>query len=144
MGWSDAYFENVVKHLNFEPTEITSILGSEFKLVGADYSGAFNAGKYNSLFRSYDNGLGKRFEINEMYLNAENDAKMTIYNEAINFDIIANPATLQKLKGSIEAGSKDIYDLDFNVGNRSFSMSAEGFSYSEFVALAQKIARQAQ
>ena len=69
---------------------------------------------------------------------------MTIYNEAINFDIIGNPATLQKLKGSIEAGSKDIYDLDFNVGNRSFSMSAEGFSYSEFVALAQKIARQAQ
>ena len=137
-------FENVVKHLNFEPTEITSILGNEFKLVGADYSGAFNAGKYNSLFRSYDNGLGKRFEINEMYLNAENDVKMTIYNEAINFDIIGNPATLQKLKGSIEAGSKDIYDLDFNVGNRSFSMSAEGFSYSEFVALAQKIARQAQ
>ena len=137
-------YQNIKRQLNFVPTDVLNMLGNEFKLIGADYSGAFNQSKYNSVFRSFDNGLGKRFEINEMYLNEENNVRMTVYNEAINFNLLGYPATLQKIKGTKDSGTKEIYDLDFIVGNRSFSMSAEGFSYPEFITLAQKIAIQAQ
>jgi putative transposase len=102
-------FENVVKHLNFVPTDVSAILGKNFQLIGADYSGAFNKGKYNSVFRSYQNSLGQRFEINEMLLNDENNGKLTVYNEALNFDVIGHPATLQKLKGVKEQGREAIY-----------------------------------
>lgn len=135
-------FENVVKHLNFVPTDVSAILGKNFQLIGADYSGAFNKGKYNSVFRSYQNRLGQRFEINEMLLNDENNGKLTVYNEALNFDVIGHPATLQKLKGVKEQGREAIYDLDFNVGNRVFSISAEGLTYQEFITVAHNIARQ--
>lgn len=137
-------YKNIERQLNFVPTDVSNTLGNEFKLIGADYSGAYNQGKYNSVFRSYENGLGKRLEINEMYLNEENNVRITVYNEAINFNLLGYPATLQKIKGHKDNGSKEIYDLDFIIGNRSVSMSAEGFSYPEFIALAQKIAGQAQ
>lgn len=133
----------MIAKLNFVPTDIGKVLGEDFKLVGADYSGALNEGKFNSIFRSYDSAEGKRLEINELYLTPDNDYSLEVYKESINFNLQGHLATLQQLKNA----DKDVYNLDFHVNKRAFSISAEGFSYAEFidtsVAIAE-LANQAQ
>ena len=129
--------KNILKKLSFTPTDIEASLGNDFKLVGADYSGALNKGKFNSIFRYYENNDGKRFEINEMYLTSENNYSIHIYIESLNFYLAGHLATLQNLK-SVE--NKEIYNLDFNVNKRVFSISSEGFNYSEFLQTSIKIA----
>ncbi|WP_201538766.1 hypothetical protein [Psychrobacter immobilis] len=133
--------ENILKKLNFTPTDIGVLLGNGFNLVGADYSGAFNEGKFNSIFRSYESNSGKRFEINEMYLTPENNYSLNVYTESINFYLAGHPATLQSLKG---ADNKEIYNIDFAVNKRLFSISSEGFTYSEFLQTSIKIANSAE
>jgi hypothetical protein len=129
--------KNILKKLSFTPTDIEASLGNDFKLVGADYSGALNKGKFNSIFRYYENNDGKRFEINEMYLTPENNYSLHIYIESLNFYLAGHLATLQNLK-SVE--NKEIYNLDFNVNKRVFSISSEGLNYSEFLQTSIKIA----
>ena len=129
--------KNILKKLSFTPTDIKASLGNEFRLVGADYSGALNKGKFNSIFRYYENNNGKRFEINEIYLTPENNYSLHIYIESLNFYLAGHLATLQNLK-SVE--NKEIYNLDFNVNKRVFSISSEGFNYSEFLQTSMKIA----
>lgn len=131
----------VLAGLNFTPIDISVLLGDDFKLIGADFSGAFHEGKFNSIFRSYKGNDGKRFEINEMYLNPDNNVKLSIYIESINFDLLGYPATFQRLKNS---DNKDVFDLDFNLNKRAFSISSEGLSYAEFLEVAIKIARAAE
>lgn len=128
--------EAIVKKLNFSPTDINAVLGDGFKLVGAGYSGAFNNGKYNSIFRTYQNSTNKRFEINEMYVPLNGDTTLVTYHELINFNLNGYPATFQKLK---TADNQAIYDLDVNVKNRSFSVSSAGFSETEFLQTCAKI-----
>ena len=129
--------KNILKKLSFIPTDIEALLGNDLKLVGADYSGALNKGKFNSIFRYYENNDGKRFEINEIYLTPENNYSLHIYIESLNFYLAGHLATLQNLK-SVE--NKEIYNLDFNVNKRVFSISSEGFNYSEFLQTSMKIA----
>ena len=129
--------KNILKKLSFTPTDIEASLGNDFKLVGADYSGAMNEGKFNSIFRYYENTDGKRFEINEMYLTPENNYSLHIYIESLNFYLAGHLATLQNIK-SIE--NKVVYNLDFNVNKRVFSISSEGLNYSEFLQTSIKIA----
>lgn len=133
--------ENVKNKLNFTPTDVNSILGGNFKLMGADYSGSLSEGKFNSLFRYYEDGTGKRFEINEMYLTPANNYSLNVYKESINFDLVGHPATLQSLKN---AENKEIYNLDFNVNRRVFSISSEGFNYSDFLQTSMAIAHAAE
>lgn len=126
----------IIAKLNFVPTDMGKILGEDFKLVGAEYSGALNKGKFNSIFRSYEGPYGKRLEVNELYLTPDNNYSLEVYKDSINFNLHGHLATLQHLKNA----DKDIYDLDFNVNKRVFSISAEGFSYSEFIDIGVEIA----
>lgn len=132
---------HILAKLNFTPIDIGALLGDNFKLIGADYSGAFNKGKFNSIFRTYESRSGKKVEINEMYLNPENNVRLTIYIESINFNLLGHPATFQQLTS---ADNKDIFDLDFNINRRAFSISSEGLSHDEFLQLAIKIANAAE
>lgn len=132
---------NILAKLNFTPIDISALLGDDFKLIGADYSGVFNKGKFNSIFRSYESRSGTKVEINEMYLNPENSVRLTIYTESINFDLFGHPATFQHLTS---ADDKDIFDLDFNINRRTFSISSEGLSDDEFLQLAIQIAKAAE
>lgn len=129
---------HILAKLNFMPINIGTLLGEDFKLIGADYSGAFNKGKFNSIFQSYESRSGKKVEINEMYLNPDNNVRLSIYIESINFDLLGHPATFQHLTS---ADDKDIFDLDFNINKRAFSISSEGLSHDEFLQLAVKIAK---
>lgn len=131
----------ILAKLNFMPIDIGALLGEDFKLIGADYSGAFNKGKFNSIFRTYKSRSGKKVEINEMYLNPKNNVKLTVYIESINFNLLNYPATFQRLKSS---DNKDVFDLDFNINRRAFSISSEGLSHGEFLQLAIKIAKVAE
>lgn len=137
--------------MNFTPTDLAPVLGDDFKLIGADYSGSLNKGKYNSIFRYYEGKHGQRFEINELYLNPENNYSLNVYIESINFNLLGHPATLQHLQNSQvtndlksnskSVGGQDIFDLDFNVGRRVFSLSSEGISYPDFLAISSNIVR---
>lgn len=128
--------DNILNKLNFVPVDIENILGNNFKLIGADYSGALNKGKFNSIFRYYESDDKRKLEINEMYLNPENNYSIDIYQESINFYLSGIPATLQSLKGN---KNQEIYSLDFTIKNRVFSISGEGFGYSDFLKINSEI-----
>lgn len=76
-----------------------------------------------------------------MYLTPENNYSLNVYTESINFYLAGHPATLQSLKG---ADNKEIYNIDFAVNKRLFSISSEGFTYSEFLQTSIKIANSAE
>ena len=76
-----------------------------------------------------------------MYLTPANNYSLNVYKESINFDLVGHPATLQSLKN---AENKEIYNLDFNVNRRVFSISSEGFNYSEFLQTSMAIAHAAE
>ena len=76
-----------------------------------------------------------------MYLTPANNYSLNVYKESINFDLAGHPATLQSLKN---AENKEIYNLDFNVNRRVFSISSEGFNYSDFLQTSMAIAHAAE
>lgn len=133
--------QNILTKLSFVPTEIGVLLGSDFELIGADYSGTLNEGKFNSIFMYYEDNNKKKFEVNELYLIPDNNYSLNVYTESINFYLAGRPATLQNLKSS---DNKEIFNIDFNVNRRVFSISAEGFNHSEFLRISKKIANSAQ
>lgn len=128
--------ENILNKLNFIPTDVGGLLGNNFKLVGADYAGAINKGKFNSIFRYYESNDKRKLEVNEMYLNPENNYSIDIYQESINFYLSGIPATIQSLKNN---ENQEIYNLDFTVKNRVFSVSSEGIGYSDFLKINSEI-----
>lgn len=114
--------------LNFIPTEIEELIPN-MPLTGKWYSGAFNDGKYNSLYRLYESADGQRkFEITEMYLDAENGSSTEVFYESLNHQVNQVPMTFEHLK---TAQGEQIYNVSFNHRSRDYSLSSLGFSRAE-------------
>lgn len=114
--------------LNFTPTEIGKLI-QDMPLTGKWYSGAFNDGKYNSLYRLYESADGQRkFEITEMYLDAENGSSMEVFYESLNHQVNQVPMTFEHLKS---AQGEQIYNASFNHRSRYYSLSSLGLSRAE-------------
>lgn len=114
--------------INFIPTEIEKLI-QNMPLTGKWYSGVFNDGKYNSLYRLYESADGQRkFEITEMYLDAENGSSTEVFYESLNHQVNQVPMTFEHLK---TAQGEQIYNVSFNHRSRYYSLSSLGFNRAE-------------
>ena len=113
------------KPLDFKPTNTDSLV-PDLELSGKWYSGAINDGKYNSLYRLYENQDGStKFEITEMYLNPNNSTIVEVFQESLNHNVNNVPMTLETLRNE---NGQDIYNVHFNYNNRYYSLSTENMT----------------
>lgn len=116
------------KPLDFKPTN-TDILVPDLNLSGKWYSGSINEGKYNSLYRLYENqDSSTKFEITEMYLNPNNSSIVEVFQESLNHNVNNVPMTIETLQS--ESG-KDIYNVHFNYKDRYYSLSTENMNRTQ-------------
>ncbi|WP_436899145.1 hypothetical protein [Acinetobacter gyllenbergii] len=126
------------KPLDFKPTN-TDRLVPNLNLSGKWYSGAINEGKYNSLYRLYENQDGStKFEITEMYLNPNNSSIVEVFKESLNHNVNNVPMTVETLKSE---NGKDIYNVHFNYNDRYYSLSTENMSRSQVENILNQITK---
>lgn len=123
--------KKLLEQLSFTPTNLQEIIGSEYNLVGGDFSGAYIEGKgYDSIFRSYQNG-DKLLEINEYNISPDN-TQVHFFKENINSYVNSSPSTNERIENGI-------YNISWISENRLFSMSSKGMTEGEALSIAQKI-----
>lgn len=126
------------KPLDFKPIN-TDILVPDLKLSGKWYSGAINEGKYNSLYRLYENHDGStKFEITEMYLNPNNSAIVEVFQESLNHNVNNVPMTVETLRNE---NGQDIYNVHFNYNNRYYSLSTENINRTQLENIINQITK---
>lgn len=130
-------YAEIEKQLSFKPTPLDPYIASSLKMIGAMSSGTYTENKgFNSVLRSYESVDSKKLEINEMYLNPENNISIEIYKESINYYIKNYPATIERLK-DVEGNS--IINLSWNTKDRNYMLSAQNISELELNVLADNI-----
>ncbi|MDC4689222.1 hypothetical protein OHV80_17620, partial [Acinetobacter baumannii] len=103
------------------------------------YSGAINEGKYNSLYRLYENQDGStKFEITEMYLNPNNSAIVEVFQESLNHNVNNVPMTIETLRTE---NGKDIYNVHFNYNDRYYSLSTENMTRAQVENILNQITK---
>ncbi|HCA5045213.1 hypothetical protein OHW15_16970 [Acinetobacter baumannii] len=126
------------KPLDFKPTNTDSLV-PDLKLSGKWYSGAINEGKYNSLYRLYENQDGStKFEITEMYLNPNNSAIVEVFQESLNHNVNNVPMTIETLRTE---NGKDIYNVHFNYNDRYYSLSTENMTRAQVENILNQITK---
>ncbi|CAM0818868.1 Uncharacterised protein [Acinetobacter baumannii] len=126
------------KALDFKPTNTDSLV-PDLKLSGKWYSGAINEGKYNSLYRLYENQDGStKFEITEMYLNPNNSAIVEVFQESLNHNVNNVPMTIETLRTE---NGKDIYNVHFNYNDRYYSLSTENMTRAQVENILNQITK---
>ncbi|MEN8927065.1 hypothetical protein ABF359_17335, partial [Acinetobacter baumannii] len=126
------------KSLDFKPTNTDSLV-PDLKLSGKWYSGAINEGKYNSLYRLYENQDGStKFEITEMYLNPNNSAIVEVFQESLNHNVNNVPMTFETLRTE---NGKDIYNVHFNYNDRYYSLSTENMTRAQVENILNQITK---
>lgn len=126
------------KPLDFKPIN-TDGLVPDLKLSGKWYSGAINEGKYNSLYRLYENQDGSiKFEITEMYLNPNNSAIVEVFQESLNHNVNNVPMTIETLRNE---NGQDIYNVHFNYNNRYYSLSTENMNRTQVENIIDQITK---
>ena len=130
-------YNKLEQQLAFKPTPLNNYIDNSLKLVGAVTSGTYTENKgFNSLFRTYDNGNGTKLEINEMYLNPENNMSVEVYKESINHYIGNYPATIERLK---DENGTPITNLSWNTKDRNYMLTASNMNEVELDNLAKNI-----
>ena len=130
-------YNKLEQQLTFKPTPLNNYIDNSLKLVGAVTSGTYTENKgFNSLFRTYDNGNGTKLEINEMYLNPENNMSVEVYKESINHYIGTYPATIERLK---DENGIPITNLSWNTKDRNYMLTASNMNEVELDNLAKNI-----
>jgi len=123
--------KNLLNQLSFTPTNLQEAIGSEYNLVGGDFSGVYIEGQgYDSIFRSYQNG-DKLLEINEYKVSPDN-SQVYFFKENINSYVNSSPSTNERIENGI-------YNISWISKNRLYSMSSKGMTEGEALSIAQKI-----
>lgn len=128
---------NNIEKTSFQPTNLDNLVDDGLKITGRLYSGAFNKDTgYDSVYRLYENNSGKKLEATEMYLNPASNTVMQVTKETLNHTINNVPMTFEILKN--QDGSL-IYNAQFNLNNKYWSLSAMGYTQASFEQIISKI-----
>jgi len=126
------------KPLDFKPIDTDSLV-PDLKLSGKWYSGVINEGKYNSLYRLYENqNSDTKFEITEMYLNPNNNVIVEVFQESLNHNVNNVPMTLETLTTN---NGKNIYNVHFNYNNRYYSLSTKNMTGTQVENILNQITK---
>lgn len=128
---------NNVEKTSFQPTNLDSLVENNLRMTGRLYSGAYSQEDgYDSVYRLYENNSGKKLEVTEMYLNPASNTVMQVTKETLNHKIDSIPMTFETLK------NKDgdlIYNAQFNLNNKYWSLSGMGYDQATFEQTLSKI-----
>ena len=132
-------YSNVEQQLAFKPIPLNNYIDSSLVMVGAMSSGTYTENNgFNSVLRSYDNGKGKKIEVNEMYLNPKNNMSIEVYRESINHYVAGkHPATIERLK---DDKGNSIINLSWNSNNRNYMLTGSNINETDLDTLAKNIA----
>ncbi len=123
------------KNLSYQPLDFSAVLGSNFKLVGVDYSGILTESKgFSGSYYLYESALVK-VVVSESEID-KNHSTMTVISETINQYVQGNPATIEFLRGKKD---EKIINIHWEVGFRGYSMTTMNLNKEEALQLAEKI-----
>lgn len=129
---------SLINGLAFNPTQISNIVGSEFSMIGADDQGKMIPGLgWNGFFQSFENGsTGRQIELSESQIETMLGDETEIIEEFLNAKVGDVRASVQAMKD--ERGN-DVYSIQWDDGDRSFTLNTKSFVKEDSLALATVI-----
>lgn len=127
--------------LSYTPLKFEQLLGSGFRLAGADYAGALVEGRgFGAGYYLYE-AANAKVEISETPLGGEGGARnVMILAETVNHYITGKPATLETLAGR---RGEPIVNIHWNSNARNYSMSTMNMDREAAIQLAERISQAA-
>lgn len=128
----------LLQGLAFNPTNISNIAGPSFSMIGADDQGKLISGRgWNGFFQSYEDiSTGRQLELSEsqieMLLGDETEVIEEFLNDRVG-DVRASVQTMKDEQG------RDVYSIQWNDADRSFTLNTRSFSKDDSRALATTI-----
>lgn len=128
----------LINGLAFNPTQISNIAGSSFSMIGADDQGKMIPGRgWNGFFQSHeDTANGRQLELSESQIETLLGDETEVIEEFLNDKVGDVRASVQVMK---DDHGRDVYSIQWNDGDRSFTLNTKSFSREESMALASTI-----
>lgn len=129
---------SIVNGLAFNPTQIVNVAATEFSLIGADDQGKVIPDRgWNGLFQSFeDSATGRQIELSESQIETLLGDETEVIEEFLNDKVGDVRASVQVMKDS---GGSDVFSIQWDDGDRSFTLNTKSFSREESMALATTI-----
>ena len=128
----------VMSELAIKPVSIATILGDEFRLVGANTQGKLISTRgWNGFFQTLtDDQSGRQVELSEFQIETRLGDSTEIVTEFLN-DMVGNtPAFVQTMK---DRDDKNVYSIQWSDGDRSFTLNTKSFDKADSLALASSV-----
>lgn len=128
----------LINGLAFNPTQISNIAGSGFSMIGADDQGKMIPGRgWNGFFQSYEDATtARQLELSESQIETLLGDETEVIEEFLNDKVGDVRASVQVMK---DDQGRDVYSIQWNDGDRSFTLNTKSFSREESMALALTI-----
>lgn len=127
-----------MSELAIKPVSIATILGDEFRLVGANTQGKLISTRgWNGFFQTLtDDQSGRQVELSEFQIETRLGDSTEIVTEFLN-DMVGNtPAFVQTMK---DRDDKNVYSIQWSDGDRSFTLNTKSFDKADSLALASSV-----
>lgn len=128
----------LINGLAFNPTQIQNIAGSSFAMIGADDQGKMIPDRgWNGFIQSYeDSATGRQLELSESQIETLLGDETEVIEEFLNDKVGDVRASTQVMK---DEQGRDVYSIQWNDGDRSFTLNTRSFSKEDSKALATMI-----
>lgn len=125
---------SIVDGLAFNPVHLVNVAGSGFVMIGADDQGKMISGRgWNGFFQSFEErATGRQIELSESQIETQLGDETEIIEEFINDKVGDVRASVQVMK---DGEGNDVYSIQWNDGDRSFTLNTKSFSRGEAMAL---------
>lgn len=129
---------SILNGLAFNPVHMTSILGSEFKLVGANDQGKLINGRgWNGYFQALsDENAVRQIELSESQIETKLGDGAEVISEFLNEKIGDVPASVQAMR---DAEGRDVLSIQWSDDERMFTLNTKSFEKPEALALATSV-----
>lgn len=133
--------EALLQGLAFNPIQLSKILGPDFSLIGADDQGKFISSKgWNSFIQIAESGTtGKQVELSEFQIESQLGDTTEVIEEFLNGNVADVRAMIQTMK---DPAGKMVVSVQWNEGERSFTLNTKSFTLKESTDLAEEVLKQ--
>lgn len=129
---------SIVDGLAFNPVHLINVVGSNYAMIGADDQGKLISGRgWNGFFQSFeDASTGRQIELSESQIETLLGDETEVIEEFLNDKVGDIRASVQAMK---DATGNDVYSIQWDDGDRSFTLNTKALSKQEAMALATLI-----
>jgi hypothetical protein len=133
--------DSLLQGLAINPVQLADILGPDFSLIGADDQGKFISNKgWNSFIQIAESGTsGKQVELSEFQIESQLGDTTEVIEEFLNGNVADVRAMIQTMK---DPAGKMVVSVQWNEGERSFTLNTKSFTLKESTDLAAEVLKQ--